>query len=117
MTKYVLPEVLGGGQVEAEEEWGGRRRGGRPSYQLAGSRITLVMPEGKPLECVLPSEPSVGSVVILGRSLDDLQSGVVFRRYEDGWAHPGSSLSYFVSWEALVKSGTIEYLEPWRDVP
>ncbi len=59
MTRYRLPEVLGGGEVDAEETWGGCA-GGRPEYRIEG--ITVTMPAGTPMEPVdtTPPEPEPG---------------------------------------------------------
>lgn len=64
MTTYRLPELLGGGEVEATENWGGCA-GGRPEYRVGG--ITVLMPPGMPLEQIsppVPVEPGIASVVL-----------------------------------------------------
>ncbi len=63
MTRYRLPEILGGGEVDALETWGGCA-GGRPEYRIEG--ITVTMPAGTPMEPVdtTPPEPEPGAWLI-----------------------------------------------------
>ncbi len=65
MTRYRLPEILGGGEVDALETWGGCA-GGRPEYRIEG--ITVTMPAGTPMEPVdtTPPEPEPGAWLIGG---------------------------------------------------
>lgn len=109
MTRYRLPDALGGGEIEAEEMWGGCA-GGRPEYLVAGSRITITMPEGTPMEAVappLPPEPPVGTVVLVGMVFEQ-----VLRRYEHGWAGPGDERGEYATWAEVCSLGTPVLLVP-----
>jgi len=66
MTLYKLPPLLGGGEIDAEEIWGGCA-GGQPEYRLAGSEIVILAPRGTPFEPVtppLPPEPPPGYYLV-----------------------------------------------------
>ena len=66
MTRYKLPEVLGGGEIEATE-WGSGCAGAGREYKIADTGLTLWVSPGSTLEMVeepLPEEPPVGSVVL-----------------------------------------------------
>lgn len=63
MTTYKLPEIIGGAEVEATEQWSGCA-GAQPEYLVGG--ITITMPVGVLLEQVkppLPPEPPDDNVV------------------------------------------------------
>ncbi len=67
MSRYQLPlDLLGGGEIEAREVWGGCA-GGRPEYHLADG-FTLLAPAGKPLDEIItvPPEPPVGAYRVGG---------------------------------------------------
>lgn len=59
MTKFKLPVVFGGGDVEATEEWSGCE-GAQPEYRIGG--ITITMPRGVPLERVTPRLPLIFTI-------------------------------------------------------
>lgn len=96
MTTYRLPEMLGGGEVEATEQWGGCA-GGRPEYQIGG--ITVLMPPGLPMEQILPPLPPEPTeqgwyLATIG------ENQVPIERQTDGWWLP-SSRQFASSWEQL----------------
>lgn len=118
MTTYKMPQVLGGGEVEATEEWGGCA-GGRPEYQIGG--ITVLMPPGMPLEAVkppLPAEPPVGGVVradFKAQDMLDIESWV-FEHGEipapngNSWCGAGRDEAF--SWAQICELGTPVRLVP-----
>jgi len=63
MTRYKLPDELGGRTVDAEETWGGCA-GARPEYRIGD--ITLTMPPGTPLKVMPPAEPPPGPYLLDG---------------------------------------------------
>lgn len=67
MKRYQLPDILGGGVIEADEIWGGCA-GGRPEYDL-GNGMSIIAPAGQPFGEVappLPPEPPNFSTVRIG---------------------------------------------------
>ena len=81
MRRYKLPAVLGGGEIEATETWGGCA-GGRPEYQIgAGDNgFTLLAPRGTPLDAVpppAPAEPEPGAYLVGGVICVHLPAGPI----------------------------------------
>jgi hypothetical protein len=90
--RYRLPEALGGGEIEAEEIWGGCA-GGRPEYRLQGG-VTILAPAGEPFAPVvppLPPEPPQDSVVAV---IYPNTTTLVFQRWQGSWRRPGYEETY-----------------------
>lgn len=100
--KFELPPILGSGEIEAVEVWGGCP-GGRPEYTIEGTRITITMPEGTPLERVkppLPPEPCCG--YYLAHDSDQ----ALVAQHQEGYGGQGWTLAGWVdqfTWEQIQR--------------
>ncbi len=127
MKRYQLPDVLGGGVIEADEIWGGCA-GGWPEYRLAGG-FTVLAPKGEPFGEVappLPPEPDNGTVVLC--------CGEAAMRFEDNdlaedpaahWASVGTTQRWTWAQMVEINGGPPRLLVPaaapvdlpWHDGP
>lgn len=101
MTRYRLPDALGGGEIEATEVWGGCA-GGRPEYHLADD-ITVLAPMGQPFEMVEqpPPEPPTGTIVLVRAGADRRYDCAFLRTEYSGWY--GTTFMEHRTWEQLLE--------------
>ena len=119
MARYRLPDVLGGGEIEANEYWpgcAGGCPGGSAEYRTA-TGITITMPEGMTLKQITaptPEEPPFGSVVRADFRPSDHEDkeSWVFERHGNGWYGVGRDKMH--SWAQLCEFSTPVLLVPDR---
>ena len=115
MTRYKLPDVLGGGEVEATETYPGRYGLG-PEYRLADG-ITMILGGWRlePVPPPIPPEPEPGAYLIGDRLAVRFKvpAGWTAWHWQTGPDRADESDSWELAWAAI--GGPIQRLVPERE--